>query len=144
MPNGREHVKYDDFGDHEYGNLDGTSDCQYGCGCWMGPARSNGPMGVDPFGKCPGNLLDEKSLSEREIMEDFVNGRIAYLEKEIMHLKEFEILVINAKKSSSIDLQKELKKVQVHDAIQKNQLIRMKDSLRRILEEEGNVSKNRT
>jgi hypothetical protein len=30
-----------------------TSDCSNGCGCWMGPARSGGPDGVDPFGPCP-------------------------------------------------------------------------------------------
>lgn len=30
-----------------------TSDCAYGCGCWMGGSRSGGPAGVDPFGACP-------------------------------------------------------------------------------------------
>lgn len=30
-----------------------TSDCSYGCGCWMGSSRSGGPKGVDPFGACP-------------------------------------------------------------------------------------------
>lgn len=30
-----------------------TSDCTYGCGCWMGASRSGGPDGVDPFGACP-------------------------------------------------------------------------------------------
>lgn len=32
-----------------------TSDCEYGCDCWMGSCRSDGPDGVDPFGKCPNN-----------------------------------------------------------------------------------------
>jgi len=32
-----------------------TSDCEYNCGCWMGPSRSGGPNGIDPFGKCPNN-----------------------------------------------------------------------------------------
>lgn len=30
-----------------------TSDCAYGCGCWMGSSRSGGPDGVNPFGACP-------------------------------------------------------------------------------------------
>lgn len=36
-----------------------TSDCEYGCGCWMGQSRSGGPDGVDPFGPCPGNSAHE-------------------------------------------------------------------------------------
>jgi hypothetical protein len=43
------------FGDHDYGYGYGTSDCKYGCGCWMGPTRSGGP--VNPFGKCPKNPI---------------------------------------------------------------------------------------
>lgn len=39
--------------EHYYPDEDGTSDCQFGCGCWMGPSRSGGPDGVDPFGHCP-------------------------------------------------------------------------------------------
>jgi len=30
-----------------------TSDCERGCGCWMGSSRSGGPEGIDPFGACP-------------------------------------------------------------------------------------------
>ena len=30
-----------------------TSDCKYGCGCWMGQSSSGGPEGIDPFGSCP-------------------------------------------------------------------------------------------
>jgi len=41
------------FGKHKYAEHDGTSDCEYGCGCWMGPCRSGGK--VDPFGPCPNN-----------------------------------------------------------------------------------------
>ena len=46
-------VDSDKFGSHDYPNHDGTSDCGYGCGCWMGPSRSGGK--VDPFGACPNN-----------------------------------------------------------------------------------------
>ena len=42
------------FGPHKY-QQEGTSDCAYGCGCWMGSCRSGGL--VDPFGKCPNNPL---------------------------------------------------------------------------------------
>jgi hypothetical protein len=41
------------FSEHKYADHDGTSDCSYGCGCWMGPSASGGP--VDPFGPCPRN-----------------------------------------------------------------------------------------
>lgn len=33
--------------------FDFTSDCAYGCGCWMGGSNSGGPKGVDPSGDCP-------------------------------------------------------------------------------------------
>lgn len=46
-------VNTDKFGSHLYPYDGGTSDCVYGCGCWMGPCRSGGP--VDPFGMCPKN-----------------------------------------------------------------------------------------
>ena len=41
------------FSPHKYADHGGTSDCQYGCECWMGPSRSGGK--VDPFGPCPNN-----------------------------------------------------------------------------------------
>ena len=46
------------YGSHKY-EEDGTSDCAYGCGCWMGPARSGGP--IDPFGPCPCNPKQQKA-----------------------------------------------------------------------------------
>lgn len=47
------HVDSEKFGPHKYIDCDGTSDCEYKCGCWMGPSRSGGP--VDPWGACPKN-----------------------------------------------------------------------------------------
>jgi len=44
------------YGPHKF-TQDGTSDCAYGCGCWMGPARSGGP--VNPFGACPNHPRNE-------------------------------------------------------------------------------------
>lgn len=48
------------FSTHDYGVGDGTSDCAYKCGCWMGPCASGGP--VDPFGPCPKNPVKERQL----------------------------------------------------------------------------------
>ena len=39
-------------GGHGY-TYEGTSDCKFGCGCFMGESSSGGP--VDPFGSCPKN-----------------------------------------------------------------------------------------
>ena len=114
MPNGRNHLEYEDFGKHEYADHGGTSDCNYGCGCWMGPARSKGPTGVDPFGRCPNHPLKKvegystSELDEKERLADLVNSRIAYLEEKILDLKPYKLLVDKAKKSSKIDLQKRL------------------------------------
>jgi hypothetical protein len=30
-----------------------TSNCQNGCGAWMGPSRSGAPDDIDQFGACP-------------------------------------------------------------------------------------------
>lgn len=46
-------INPDIFGPHHYPNKNGTSDCSYGCDCWMGRYRSGGP--VNPFGACPSN-----------------------------------------------------------------------------------------
>lgn len=79
MPNGYSHRKY---GKHSYPSEDGTSDCVYGCGCWMGPARSDGPLGIDPQGLCPNHPLDKGSLRPKIDYEDLVNQRIRTLESE--------------------------------------------------------------
>jgi hypothetical protein len=84
MPNGYDHKK---FGPHEYADHDGTSDCEHGCGCWMGPARSGGPLGVDPFGICPNNPLDGKRREGKTDYEDVVTQRIDGLTAENGHLK---------------------------------------------------------
>lgn len=62
------------FGPHNYPYDGGTSDCSYGCGCWMGPYRSGGPGRVDPFGECPNNprgiiltKLDDKVINASEM-----------------------------------------------------------------------------
>lgn len=136
MPNGREHLKYEDFGSHlYYSRQSGTSDCEYGCGCWMGPARSGGPAGVDPFGKCPGNVQTEipvsfnAPLSEKEIQQDFINGRIAYLEKLVRDLRPFKETVENAEKFSNVGLVTEFEGMKRENIKLANQLQRIKDQL---------------
>ena len=53
------HVDPDKFGPHVFdGDEDHTSDCAFGCGCWMGPSRSGGVEGVaSPHGRCPKNII---------------------------------------------------------------------------------------
>lgn len=118
MPNGRRHLKYKDFGKHEYESHSGTSNCKHDCGCWVGPARSGATYyGVSPFGRCPGNILADVpdlngliNLTTDMILEDFVNGRIEHLEAEVRRLQTFEIIVSESKKGERTSLVIELKK----------------------------------
>ena len=76
MPNGHGPKEY---GGHKYANHDGTSDCEYGCGCWMGPARSGGPTGLDPGGTCPKNPKDGEFLGGNADYDHVVTDRIQNL-----------------------------------------------------------------
>jgi len=57
----REPRAFGDMGTHKYNGFELrekigiflTSECSYGCGCWMGKSMSGGPPGIDPFGACP-------------------------------------------------------------------------------------------
>lgn len=80
MPNGHDKKEY---GKHEYPNHDGTSDCKFGCGCWMGSTRSGGPLGLDPFGTCPQNPVDGKLLGGNSDYENLVTYRIRDLESRV-------------------------------------------------------------
>lgn len=80
MPNGHEKKQY---GGHDYGNSEGTSNCKFGCGCWMGPFRSDGPIGLDPFGRCPNNPADGVRRSGNIDYEDVVKQRIADLQTKL-------------------------------------------------------------
>ncbi len=73
MPNGHSHKKY---GEHKYREDDGMGECQFGCGCFMGSCHSGGPLGLDPFGKCPNNPIDGIRREGRIDYEDVVNQRI--------------------------------------------------------------------
>ncbi len=87
MAKGRPHKKYNEYGPHNY-SKDNELDRQYkrcifGCGCWIGPSRSGGPPGLDPFGACPNNPKDGKRQPGNNDYEDVVNGRVAKLEEEL-------------------------------------------------------------
>jgi hypothetical protein len=78
MPNGHGDKEY---GKHKYSDGAGTtSDCKYGCGCWMGPSRSGGPTGLDPFGKCPNNPKNTKRSEGITDYDNVVTQRIKELE----------------------------------------------------------------
>ncbi len=72
-----------EYGKHKYPNSDGTSDCKFGCGCWMGPTRSGGPTGLDPFGKCPKNPKDGELLGGNSDYDYVVTERIRDLESKL-------------------------------------------------------------
>lgn len=72
------------YGKHKYADHDGTSDCEFGCGCWAGPSRSGGPLGLDPmFGFCPNNPEDGERLGGNADYENVVNERIRNLESRV-------------------------------------------------------------
>jgi hypothetical protein len=85
MPNGHSKKEY---GVHEYDDTGGTSDCRFNCGCWAGPARSGGPIGLDPFGACPGNPVDGKLLGGKNDYENVVIYRIRDLESRLYKAEE--------------------------------------------------------
>lgn len=85
MPNGHGPKEY---GGHKYAGHGGTSDCQYDCGCWMGPTNSGGPVGLDPFGTCPKNPTDGKLLGGNADYNHVVNQRIRNLEARLYQAEE--------------------------------------------------------
>lgn len=73
-----------EYGEHKYDdNHDRTSDCKYGCGCWMGPCRSGGPAGLDPRGDCPNNPKDGVLLGGHSDYNLVVEARINNLERQL-------------------------------------------------------------
>lgn len=110
MPNGHDYTK--EYGPHEYPAApDHTSDCKFGCGCWAGPARSGGPLGLDPFGECPGNPKDGRKLGVNTDYEIVVTRRIRVLESRAYNAEqEVERLkyIKNTPKANLVDRVKKL------------------------------------
>ncbi|MBU2036910.1 hypothetical protein KJ866_01745 [Patescibacteria group bacterium] len=123
MPNGHGHKEY---GSHAYADRDRTSDCQHGCGCWAGPARSGGPTGLDPFGICPKNPKDGKLLGGNADYDHVVTERIRGLESRL-YAAEGQLKKV---KPSKIKLANTLNSVRA-ELTEKNCLL---DDLRRLLE----------
>lgn len=111
MPNG--HLQGIEYGGHKYDDDSESSNCQYKCGCWMSPARSSGPAGIDPFGECPRNPLSGKSISVThespkpnwDVDKDYIiHRRMHKMKKKIYELEE-------RCKSVDVDLHEENKKL---------------------------------
>jgi hypothetical protein len=64
------HIPTELFGQHDYGDYEGTSNCKNGCGCWAGPSSSGGP--VDPFGACPHNPINNNK--DTDIHSEIARG----------------------------------------------------------------------
>ena len=79
-PNGH---GYKEYGGHQYTDDTGTSDCEHGCGCWVGPYRSGGPSGLDPFGTCPKNPTDGTLLGGNADYDNVVTWRIRNLASKL-------------------------------------------------------------
>jgi len=88
MPNGHDYTRK--YGSHDYGeNVQGTVNCKFGCGCWAGPARSNGPLGLNPLGgECPNNPESGSRLPGNADYEIVVTRRIQCLEKAVYELRK--------------------------------------------------------
>ena len=126
MPNGHGPKEY---GGHKYANHDGTSDCEHGCGCWMGPARSGGPTGLDPFGTCPNNPTDGKLLGGNADYDCVVTERIRNLSSRLYQAED-QLKRVSPDKTKLAD---ELTLVKAELAA-KNGLL---DKLRRLIETTG-------
>ncbi len=107
MPNGHDYSK--EYGPHKYADHDGTSDCQYGCKCWLGPARSGGPIGLDPFGECPNNPKDGERLDGNGDHEVVVTRRIRALESQVYAGKQAIEQLEKIKKTPKSKLFKQVK-----------------------------------
>ena len=115
MPNGHGPKEY---GGHKYADHEGTSECEHGCGCWMGPFRSGGPTGLDPGGTCPKNPKDGEPLGGNADYDNVVNARIQDLSSR-MHTAENRLKRV---RPSKIKLAEELASVKTELA-EKNRLL---------------------
>ena len=102
-----------EYGLHEYsGPVSG--DCKHRCGCWMTQSQSGGPVGLDPFGKCPKNPLDGILMSDDGKLdyEYVLEERIFIAESECFRLKRD----LKATEPGARKLAKELEKARSRNA----------------------------
>ncbi len=117
MPNGYDLRK--EYGSHKYADHGGTSNCEHTCGCWMGSSSSGGPLGVDPFGECPGNPKDGKPLGGKSDYEVVVKRRICHLERELFSAKE----LLKSVSPSKVKLAEEIESIK-EELFRKEQILR--------------------
>lgn len=101
MPNGHGPKEY---GGHNYGPS-GMDECQHKCGCWMGSSNSGGPLGLDPFGVCPGNPKDGKKLGGQADYHQVVEQRISDLQSRASRAED----LLKRVKPSKVQLAEDLK-----------------------------------
>ncbi len=112
-----------EYGGHKYENYPGTSECKNGCGCRMSDFQSWSPLGLDPFGKCPGNPKDNVLLGGNKDYEYVVSQRIHNLESELREAKR----QLEAVSPDKINLAEEL-------SLTKEKLEKREQALRQIHE----------
>ena len=112
------------YGPHKYPDHDGTSDCEFGCGCSTGPFTSSGPLGLDPlYGFCPNNPENGFLLGGKADYEEVVNARILDLQSRASKAEDALRKVRPSKKKLADDL-----------AAARQELLRMDVALRQIHE----------
>lgn len=124
MPNGHDYSK--EYGPHKYDDdIHHTSDCKNGCGCYMGPAMSGGPAGVDTFGECPKNPKNGRLIGGNADQDVVIERRIRKLESEAYHATQRaeELEKINGEE-----------KIQLHRDLEEatKEIKRLKDVLKEI------------
>jgi len=133
MPNGHDYSK--EYGNHDYGNQVGTCDCKHGCGCWMGPARSGGPLGVDPFGECPGNPKDGKRLGGQADQEIVVTRRIRGLEQKLNEAEQELQKLLKIKGTPEVKMAEELATVTKERDALKQTLLELGETAKKVIRE---------
>jgi hypothetical protein len=78
--------EYKNFGEHDYDKNQNVAICKHGCGCTRASFMSDGPPGIDPYGKCPNNPLNGPRRDSD--YGDYVDGRIRELELKLHKAKE--------------------------------------------------------
>lgn len=108
MPNGHDYSKK--YGGHDYGDdpHHPAYNCKHGCGCCMGSSSSSGPLGLDPFGTCPGNPEDGKPVGGKADYEIVVTQRIRELESRAYNAEK----QLRAVEPSKIELAEQLASAQ--------------------------------
>jgi len=77
----------------------------------MGDSRSGGPLGLDPFGACPGNPKDGKELGGHADYHQVVEQRINDLQGRATRAEDMLKRISPSKKQLAEDLKKANRRV---------------------------------